>query len=410
MRARRSRPTVEMLAVTGTTRTGRLIVPPATTDVASGLILDGRYRIVDVIGHGGMATVYRAWDTTLGRDVALKLFPPAPDEDDALRFDAEIGFLAQLSHPNLVALYDAASAPPGDHGPRSFIVMELVAGPTLADLLADGPLTADRVTLIGHQLADALTYVHAAQVVHRDVKPANVLGVHDDPASGANRTAVKLADFGIARLIDADRVTRTGATIGTATYLSPEQAAGEAVGPPTDVYALGLVLLECLTGQKAFTGTVAEVAAARLTTAPPIPDEVGPAWRALLSEMTRRDPAERVTMADVTARLSTMDDALTATVKLPGVPEVVPGGATAVLVAGTEEPSPGEPPSSRRGFWDRSRLIGVMAAGVVVVLVLGLATALFRPTESDRADDLPPVPVEGPLGAALDDLVRSVQP
>jgi serine/threonine protein kinase len=381
--------------------------------VAVGLVLDGRYRLDKAIGHGGMATVYRAWDTTLGRDVALKLFPPAPDADDALRFDAEIGFLAQLSHPNLVALYDGASAPVGNHLPRSYIVMELVAGPTLADLLAGGPLPAGRVTRIGHQLADALAYVHAAQVVHRDVKPANVLGVHDAPDGDATRTAVKLADFGIARLISADRVTATGTTLGTATYLSPEQAAGEAVGPPTDVYALGLVLLECLTGRKAFTGTFAEVAAARLTTAPPIPDEVGAAWGGLLRDMTRRDPAERVTMADAAARLSLLDDAEgSVTVELGTSPQatrripIVPG-----IIA---DPGPGAGGGAAgagagvgRGL-TRWRPVALVLAGVLAA-VLALAWFL-GPTAAEETEAPTSVPIDGPLGAALDDLVRSVQP
>ena len=386
-------------------------MPPAT-DPAVGLLLDDRYRLDEAIGQGGMATVYRAWDTTLGRDVALKLFPPAPDEDDALRFTAEVGFLAQLTHPNLVALYDGASAPAGNQTPRSYIVMELVAGPTLADLLAEGPLPADRVTRIGHQLADALAYVHAAQVVHRDVKPANVLGVYDAPDGDATRTAVKLADFGIARLISADRVTRTGTTLGTATYLSPEQAAGEAVGPPTDVYALGLVLLECLTGQKAFTGTFAEVAAARLTTAPPIPDEVGAAWGDLLRDMTRRDPAERVTMVDAAARLSLLnDEAGTHTVELGTLPQTrrlpnVPGS----------DADPGPRPGggvaeagvgSRRGL-ARRRLVGLVLVGVVAA---ALAFAWFlRPTAAEETEAPTPVPIDGPLGVALDELLRSVHP
>ena len=396
-------------------------MPPVATDVPLGLVLDARYRIDEVIGHGGMATVYRAWDTTLGRDVAVKLFPPAPDDDEVLRFDAEIGFLAQLVHPNLVALYDAGSAPAGSHAPQAFIVMELVAGPTLAERLGNGPLPAEEVARIGHQLADALACVHEAQVVHRDVKPANVLLVDLDPVGSPGRPAVKLADFGIARLIDADRVTRTGTTMGTATYLSPEQAAGEAVGPPTDVYALGLVLLECLTGQKAFTGTVAEVAAARLTTAPPIPDEIGTAWGTLLRDMTRRDPAERVTMADAAAHFRELDGAPSETAMISRAAAPFPAARTAdrtalldvshhrsevadldVLRVSVSGPF-------ARGLRGGRRLVALIAAATVV-LVLGLTALLLRPQPGEEADEPLSVPVEGPLGGALEDLVRSVRP
>ena len=380
-------------------------MPPAT-EVVSGLVLDGRYRIGEAIGHGGMATVYRAWDAAVGREVALKLFPPAPNPDEALRYEAEIGVLAQLSHPNLVALYDAGSSPAANHVPHPFIVMELVAGPTLADLLADGPLPADRVARIGQQLAEALAHVHGALVVHRDVKPANVLLVDGAETEVPGRTVVKLADFGIARLIDADRLTLTGTTMGTAAYLSPEQANGGPVGPPTDVYALGLVLLECLTGQKAFTGTVAEVAAARLTTDPPIPEEIGAAWAALLHEMTRRDPAERITLPDAAARLGALGD-VTATAELPTPPQ-----PTRRLGAGTAQVGMAEVTAARvdvRGGRApaRGRLAGLLLTAVVVALT---GAAVLLPTAREGTEVPPPVPVDGPLGTALEDLLRSVQP
>src|SRR5665647_2362775 len=132
--------------------------------------------------------------------------------------------------------------------------MEFVAGPTLAALLKAGPLPTRTTSAIGRQLAEALVAVHDGHVIHRDVKPANVLLVDaaETPGGELSPPRVKLADFGIARVIDAARLTLTGLTMGTATYLSPEQAAGAAVGPPSDVYSLGLVLLECLSGHKAF--------------------------------------------------------------------------------------------------------------------------------------------------------------
>nr|WP_297428926.1 serine/threonine protein kinase [uncultured Actinotalea sp.] len=283
---------------------------PGPVDVAHGVVLDGRYRIEDVVGQGGMATVYRAHDEVLGRDVAVKLFPPTPDSDEVLRHQAEIRVLSHMNHPGLVALHDAGSAYAGGPLQQTYIVMELVPGPTLADLLSTGPLTPVHSARIGRQLAEAIATVHAADVVHRDIKPANILlvdresAVREDPdAALTTGPIVKLADFGIARFADGARLTMTGTTLGTATYLSPEQATGSLVGPATDVYALGLVLLECLTGRKAFTGTVAEVAAARLTTDPPVPHDVSPAWRALLTGMTAREPDARLTMVEAARRL-----------------------------------------------------------------------------------------------------------
>lgn len=289
---------------------------PGPVDVAHGVVLDGRYRIEDVVGQGGMATVYRAHDEALGRDVAIKLFPPTPDSDEVLRHQAEIRVLSQMNHPGLVALHDAGSAYAGGPLQQTYIVMELVPGPTLADLLATGPLTRTHTARIGRQLAEAIATVHAADVVHRDIKPANILlverasAVREAPdAALTTGPIVKLADFGIARFADGARLTMTGTTLGTATYLSPEQATGSPVGPATDVYALGLVLLECLTGRKAFTGTVAEVAAARLTTDPPIPSELSTGWRSLLEGMTARDPEARLTMVEAARRLGALGGA-----------------------------------------------------------------------------------------------------
>lgn len=280
---------------------------PATV-VAPGEVLAARYRVADVLGVGGMATVYRARDEERADDVAVKVFPPPMGAEERERQRAEIAVLAQLRHPGLVGLIDAGAADVGAGVEQTFIVMELVPGPTLADVLVDGPLLRGEAAGAGAQLARALVAVHDAGVVHRDVKPANVLLADTGWSSGtaAGAPAVKLADFGIARVVDAARLTVTGTTLGTATYLSPEQAAGGPIGPAADVYALGLVLLECLTGRKAFTGTVAEVAAARLAADPPVPAELGRGWSTLLRAMTRRDAAERIPMADAAARLEVL--------------------------------------------------------------------------------------------------------
>lgn len=382
------------------------------TDTARGVVLDGRYRIEEVVGVGGMATVYRATDQLLTRDVAVKLFPPTPVEDERLRQQAEISVLAGLDHPGLVTLLDAGDCYAGGPAPQAYIVMELVAGPTLADLLREGPLSRTATAVIGRQLAEALGAVHAAQVVHRDVKPANVLFV-EPLGADAVAARVKLADFGIARALDAARLTMTGLTMGTATYLSPEQAAGTAVGTATDVYALGLVLLECLTGEKAFTGSIVEVAAARLTTSPAIPASLGPEWAGLIAGMTRRDPDERLGLGEVARRLDDLaaaDDVPSAdrTMVLEAalLPAVAPRGARGTRDGAARRP--GWRLTWHRGL--RGRLLWFSTAATV--LVLALVLTVLRPGAAARGDVEPPgLPdVPGPLGVALTDLVESVQP
>src|SRR5688572_5471821 len=202
-----------------------------------------------------MADVYEATDHQLQRQVAVKVFRAAATSDRA-RFDAEVVVLAALNHPGLVQVYDA-----GDQDGDAFVVLELVEGPTLATRLREvGPLPAVDVADLGAQVADALAYVHERGVVHRDVTPSNVLCGPDGRP--------RLADFGIARLVDTTRVTAAATAIGTAAYMAPEQVQGHDVTPAADVYALGLVLLELLTGRRAFEGTGHEVAVARLARPP----------------------------------------------------------------------------------------------------------------------------------------------
>jgi len=399
-------------------------------DMARGLVLDDRYRIDEVVGVGGMSIVYRARDELLGRDVAVKLFPPTPSADDLRRQEAEIAVLAQLNHPNLVILLDAGSGFAGGPAPQTYIVMELVAGPTLAALLQVGPLSKPTTAVIGRQLAEALVAVHDGQVIHRDVKPANVLLVDMAEIAGGELRSprVKLADFGIARVIDAARLTLTGLTMGTATYLSPEQAAGAAVGPPSDVYSLGLVLLECLTGHKAFNGSIIEVAAARLTTAPSIPADLGSEWAHLLTAMTRREPAERISMAEAVSLLGALElsaPAPDAPGEIPLVERtmVLPPVGNDVHLVGdlavtSAMPSPFEPatfeaPTSEPPARTRPRTAVLAVVGTLLVaVVVGLVLMLGRPGVGSTAPGavLDPPAVQGPLGAALTDLVESVQP
>ncbi|CCQ16357.1 RIO1 family protein [Rhodococcus sp. AW25M09] len=261
----------------------------------------GRYRLGTVLGRGGMADVVHAHDVMLGRSVAVKIFRHGEPADTANRIDAEIRTLASLSHPGLVTLHDAGTAADATGVPVPYLVMELIDGPTLGSYREGLPLRSDHVALIGCELADALAYIHDRGVVHRDIKPANIL-IAQSPDVGVGQCA-KLADFGIARIVDAERLTEHGTTVGTAHYLSPEQATGTAAGPPADIYTLGLVLIECLTGTMVFEGSAVAAAVARLHRDPAVPEELGPEWHSLLTAMTSRRPEDRPGAPAVAQRL-----------------------------------------------------------------------------------------------------------
>ena len=243
-----------------------------------------------------MAEVFRAHDPQTGRDVAVKLFrSDVAEARDLRRIRSEIRMLAGLNHPSLVHLYDASI---GDERTPAYLVLELVDGPTLADLMEDG-IPAGELALLLSQTSDALAYIHARGIVHRDVKPENIL-VSRDPHG---RPLAKLADLGIARIVDESRITVVGGVIGTAAYLSPEQVTGEPVGTASDVYALGLVLYEGLTGRRAFDGSSAESAIARTVRPPRLPGGLGDRDADLLARMTSIDAESRVSAVEARGRL-----------------------------------------------------------------------------------------------------------
>jgi eukaryotic-like serine/threonine-protein kinase len=254
-------------------------------------LVAGRYELGAVVGIGASAVVHRAWDTQAGRSVAVKLFRAGASAYDRRQQRQEMQVLARLDHPGLVALHDGGVA-----DGRPFVVTDLVEGPTLAERILDGPLPPETVRDLGARLADALVHVHAGGIVHRDVKPANVLlGDGSRP---------RLADFGIARALDGTAATATGFVVGTAAYLAPEQVRGESVGPEADVYALGLVLLEALTGTREYPGLAAESATARLHRRPAVPPGLPRGLGAALRAMTATEPALRPTAAASAAALS----------------------------------------------------------------------------------------------------------
>ncbi|MBM7773884.1 hypothetical protein JOD54_004088 [Actinokineospora baliensis] len=248
-------------------------------------VLVGRYRLGGVVGVGGVARVYRGTDLRLGRAVAVKVLRADADEEQVRRFEAEVRILAALDHPGLVPIHDS-----GVHEGHPFLVLRLVEGTTLRREIQNGPLPVERVRALGTGLATALAHVHGNGVVHRDVKPSNILL---DERGGA-----LLADFGLARVIDSPRLTSSDRMTGTAAYLAPEQVTGARVGYPADVYALGLVLLECLTGTREYEGGGVETALARLHRPPRVPRDLPPDLVRLLLLMTALPARRRPSAAD----------------------------------------------------------------------------------------------------------------
>ncbi|HEY1484718.1 MAG TPA: protein kinase [Micromonosporaceae bacterium] len=390
-------------------------------------VLDRRYRLNRRIGRGGMADVWAADDLVLHRLVAVKVFRFDTPGTDPERIDAEMRTIAQLSHPGVVNLYDAGAAvdPTDADGARvPYLVMELVRGQTLEDRLADGSLSPAEARELGGQLADTFGYLHARGVVHRDVKPANILLQPLEGAESAAAFRARLTDFGIARLADTARITEIGMTIGTANYLSPEQATGGDVGPPSDIYSLGLVLLESRTGQVAYPGTGVAAATARLYRPPEIPDALGPRWCTLLTAMTAWEPGDRPSATDVSAELAHPLDVgpaaedPTAVLRpdepAPTRPTEVISGWTSVHTSGTRVlPASTGAPAARRGPRARSSTplvwAALIAALLVVVLVVVLVSGGDTPTPAPNPTDAPSYPaVSGQVGKHLHQLEDTI--
>jgi serine/threonine protein kinase len=264
----------------------------------AGGILSGRYEIGDRLGSGGMSNVHQATDLILERTVAVKILAEHLSDDERFveRFRREALAVAKLIHPNIVQVYDTGI----DDG-RHYIVMEYVQGRSGAQILQrQGPLDGETTAEIGAQACAGLDYAHRRGIIHRDVKPGNLMVV-GGPVGGGEMT-VKLTDFGIARAVEQTRITQVGSVVGTAAYLSPEQVRGEEATPATDVYALGVVLYQFLTGRLPYEGSTLAELAVRQQNERPLPpstynDEVPEALGAAVLRALEGDPARRYASA-----------------------------------------------------------------------------------------------------------------
>ena len=338
-------------------------------------LLDSRYLLEGPVGKGGMATVYRAEDTHLGRTVAIKMIH---DHDDVLRSadraHTEKALLASLNHPSLVTLFDAQLEP---HRPQ-YLVMEFVDGPTLAALMAERQIPPRQLARITQDLAEGLAAVHAAGIVHRDVKPSNVLMTRSgDPGIP---WAAKLADFGIACAVDRSRPAGRGMVLGTLAYMAPEQLRDADPGTAVDIFSLGLVVLAALTGGNGYPdlGSGRAATLARVMQPPTIPDAVDGKWRDLLERMTRLDPTERPSALEVarTAR----------ELARSGEPATPAGLASAQGASSAQDiptaPTAALPAAARPHRWRRI-LLG--AAGLVfAAIIAGAAFLIPPPSEAGR--------------------------
>ena len=344
--------------------------------VGPGSLLRDRYQLEEKLATGGMGSVYRATDLKLGRPVAMKLLAPNLAEDATFveRFRREARAAAGLRHPKIANVFDAGQA-----DDAHFIVMELAEGRDLARLLREeGPLSEERAVNIVDQICLALGHAHAAGIIHRDIKPANIIVGDDD--------SVKVTDFGIARAADESKLTVTGSVLGTAHYISPEQAEGKPLTATSDIYSLGIVMFETLTGAVPFTGeSLMSVALRHMNEQVPPPSTMDPGISTEMDEIvaraTRKAPSERY--GDASEMHEALSSALT------------PGDApTAVLAAGSETdqtstvwPIPGD-------RWDPHSLGRkvLVVFGVLALIALSLAAwrlASFEPPTEARSPAAP---------------------
>ncbi len=382
----------------------------------------GRYRIDRRLGAGGMSTVFLAVDSVLEREVAIKLLAEhlAEDEDFVARFRREALAAARLQHPNVVQVFDSGEDP-GSH--RHYIVMEYVDGPSCADLLRDQKqLGLDEAVAVIRDACHGLEYAHRAGVVHRDVKPGNLL-----VASESNTT--KLADFGIAKAAEQTRITQVGSVLGTAAYLSPEQARGQEAGPASDIYSLGVCAYQFLAGRLPHEySSLTELALKQQEDAvepitihrPEVPAELDRAIRVCLA----RDPDARYTstlemakaidaglggeITDATRRLAAVDpDAtralgdVTAATQALRTRSAPPPSAPRRTATGVREPDPKAQRKARR-----ARRLGTILA--VLAVLMAIAAVVLALTASNGGGGLDPID-RGTVDEQVDSLKQFLQ-
>ena len=354
-------------------------VMPAAPGLTAGAVI-GPYRVMALIGEGGMGQVYRAHDTKLQRDVALKILPDrlVGDPDRLARFTREAQVLASLNHPNIGAIHGFE-----DSGPVHALVLELVEGPTLADRITRGPIPVHEALAIARQIAEALEAAHEHGIVHRDLKPANIK-VRDDGT-------VKVLDFGLAKAIEpgtgtrdpgsgralytqsptvlSPAVTMTGIILGTAAYMSPEQAKGKPADKRSDIWAFGCVLYEMLTGRRAFDPPADVASGADSRDEDDVPTT--------LARILQRDPDFDVLPPDVPPRVRQVIRLCLLKSRKDRLPDV--GAARLALAGAFETPPPiASAHDDARPLWRRA--LPIVAAAVITGIAAGLAVWLLRPS------------------------------
>jgi tRNA A-37 threonylcarbamoyl transferase component Bud32 len=350
-----------------------MITPTTESSIAKRLVGSaiGNYEVTGLLGRGGMATVYRARQESMGRDVAIKIVPNSDDESRMAlqRFEQEVQLIAQLQHPRILPVYDF-----GQTDDFTYLVMRLVETGTLADRLEKGPMDIDETIRVLDQLAGALDYAHQHGVVHRDLKPANVFL---DEAGN-----VYLADFGLAKLLERvdTQLTATGYVLGTPAYMSPEQITDQPIDKRVDVYALGLILFEMLTGRQVFSGsTPASVIFKHVSDPPPLPsslaDHLTPEIDAVVLQALEKAPDDRQQTAGELAAdfKAAIYSGSRSTFSMETFSEIVPGPpAPESMVQPGPLPAPGATSANRR--WLIGGGLAVLAiGGLAMILVLAFA-------------------------------------
>ncbi|MEU8222447.1 serine/threonine-protein kinase [Kribbella sp. NPDC048915] len=349
------------------------------------MLIAERYRLGTSLGRGGMGEVYRATDETLGREVAVKLMLRSSGHASAVeRFQREARAAARLTDPHIVAVYDF-----GEYDDTFYLVMELVEGKSVAaELEESGSLSWDRAVAIVEQAATGLAAAHAQNVVHRDIKPSNLLVTSDG--------VVKVADFGIAHVSGADKeLTVTGELLGSPHYLSPERARGEQGGPESDVYSLGCVLYQLVTGRPPFVGDHPTAVLYQHVDTPPVPPadlrpELAGPYEGVLLRMLAKDPEERPTAEQLTdmARAAELFPPIDAVVPVvPVADPTVPVTPTQVV------PAAGAQEAAQEAAQARSRKPLLIAVASLLVIAGAIAAAIGL---RNTGDDLPPTVDVGP--------------